>query len=99
MAPVRGYEGISEPDDAQLELQSGWAVEMYDIIAEKLGFEFNIQPARSEGIAVYNTGEGINGMAFGLLCLTPERRLYSNVPAVSRSGPTQTGPAPHPTPS
>ena len=70
---------------------SGWIVEMYDIIAEKLGLEFNIRPARSEGIAnvssstftstTYDVGQSINDMAIGSFWETPQRRSYSDVRA------------------
>ena len=74
---------------------SGWTVEMYDMIAEKLGFEFNLRPARSEGIAnvsnstftstTYDLGQGINDMAIGLFWETPERRSYSDVRGLVRA--------------
>ena len=68
---------------------TGWGVEMYDMIAEKLGFEFSIRPARSKAIAnvsssictsiTYDIGQGINDIAIGVFYETPERLSYSDV--------------------
>ena len=85
MDPLTGTfrAGVGKP--------SGWTAELYDIIAEKLGFEFNVRPARSGGIAnvsnsaftstTYDIGQGINDIAISPFYETAERRTYSDVRA------------------
>ena len=78
-----GVDALTHPEKA-----TGSCVDLYDMVAERLGLQLNILPLRTEGIVnisnstftatAYDIGMGSTDLAISGFYETPERRAWCN---------------------